>query len=66
MIKVASSTWMIPGEDFTEKLALAADMGFEGMGFYAFKSITVLMKGKVLWKEAGKFLDLSITLSHYS
>lgn len=31
MIKVASSTWMIPGEDFTEKLALAADMGFEGM-----------------------------------
>lgn len=31
MIKVASSTWMIPGNNFTEKLALAAEMGFEGM-----------------------------------
>lgn len=39
---------------------------FWATGFYAFKSIRFLMKGKVLWKEAGKFLDLSITLSHYS
>lgn len=30
-MKVASSTWMIPGDSFTEKFETAAQMGFQGM-----------------------------------
>lgn len=30
-MKIASSTWMIPGNSFREKLHHAAEMGFEGM-----------------------------------
>lgn len=30
-MKIASSTWMIPGETFAEKMARAVGLGFEGM-----------------------------------
>lgn len=37
-MKVASSTWMMPGDTFTEKMKIAARMGFEGMEIRLFES----------------------------